>query len=186
MSAAPTSRRTLRDRLRLRLPAAPAVAALAALGSLATTGLHAEVFKCAGSGNVPIYQDTPCPAGRELRNFQTNPPEITVLPAPELPAESRPASDPRRGAKDAAASKAPPAGDARLPGDAAERRFVRRGMTEGEVIARLGQPEVTSRGSKNKGSRWTYLPAARDPETITIIHFANGVVTEVERKVSKR
>lgn len=187
MSAAPTSRCTPPDRRRLRLGAAPAVAALAALVSLGATSVHAEVFKCAGPGNVPIYQDTPCPAGRELRNFQTNPPEITVLPAPGSPTEARPAADPRRGAKDVAASKVSPSGsDARLPGDAAERRFVRRGMTEGEVIARLGQPEVTSRGAKNKGSRWTYLPAARDPETITIIHFANGVVTDVERKVSKR
>ncbi len=186
MSAAPPPRHSLPDRRGLRLGPASAVVALAALGSLVATGVHAEVFKCAGPGNVPIYQDTPCPAGRELRNFQTNPPEITVLPAPESPTEARPAAEPRRGPKDAAAAKAPPAGDARLPGDAAERRFVRRGMTEGEVIARLGQPEVTSRGSKNKGSRWTYLPAARDPETITIIHFANGVVTEVERKVSKR
>ena len=161
------------------------VLALAVLGGFLAADCGAEVFKCAGSGNVPIYQDTPCPAGRELRNFQTNPPEITVLPAPGASAEPR---ETRRPAKDDAAAKAAPpaAGDARLPGDAAERRFMRRGMTEGEVIARLGQPDVTSRGPKDKAARWTYLPAARDPETVTIIHFANGVVTEVERKVSKR
>jgi hypothetical protein len=58
-------------------------------------------------------------------------------------------------------------------------------MSEGEVIAKLGHPEVTSRGAKATAQRWTYLPAARDPDTITIITFANGVVADVERKVSK-
>ena len=185
MSAAPPPCRTVRDRRRLRLGA---TLAFVFASALAAAVARAEVYKCAGPANVPIYQDTPCPAGRELRNFQTNPPEITVLPAPEWPVESRPATEPRRNAKDAATPKAaaPAGGDARQPGDAAERRFVRRGMTDGEVLARLGQPDVTSRGPKDKAARWTYLPAARDPETITTIHFASGVVTEVERKVAKR
>ena len=41
----------------------------------------ADVYKCSGNGGVPIYQEEPCPKGKELRNFQSNPPEITVLPA---------------------------------------------------------------------------------------------------------
>lgn len=176
-----------RSRSRTRAGAA-AIAGIGACCALAAVPAPAEVFKCAGPGNVPVYQDTPCPAGRELRNFQTNPPEITVLPAPERPAETRAPADPRRAPMEAAPPRpaAAAAADARTQGDAAARRFVRAGMTEGEVIARLGQPEVASRGAKNKAARWTYLPAAGDPETITIIQFANGVVTNVERKVSKR
>jgi hypothetical protein len=165
-----------------------AVLSLAGVVAFSALDARAEVFKCAGPGNVPIYQDTPCPAGRELRNFQTNPPEITILPAPQLPADPRSVPETQRGAKEAAAAKPAPAagGDAALAADAAQRRFLRPGMTEGEVIARLGRPEVTSRGATGKATRWTYLPAARDPETITIIHFADGVITNVERKVSKR
>jgi hypothetical protein len=177
---------TRRSRSRTRAGAA-AIAGIGACCALAALPAPAEVFKCAGPGNVPVYQDTPCPAGRELRNFQTNPPEITVLPAPERPAETRAPADARRAPKEAAPPRpAAAAVDTKTQGDAAARRFVRPGMTEGEVIARLGQPEVASRGAKNKAARWTYLPAAGDPETITIIQFANGVVTNVERKVSKR
>lgn len=161
-----------------------ALLVVAGTGSLATMDARAEVFKCADPGKPPIYQDTPCPPGRELRNFQTNPPEITILPAPELPADPRPVPEPRRGAKEAAAAKVAPAAtsDAAGGADAAQRRFVRPGMTEGEVIARLGQPEVTSRGPTGKSSRWTYLPAARDPETITIIDFVDGKVVDVSQR----
>ena len=167
-------------RLRLAAPAAVAVAVLATLAPL-----HAGVFKCAGPNGVPLYQDAPCPAGKELRNFQTDPPQITVLPAPDRPVAAG-APAPPRNAKSAAAPKAGVAApDAKLRGDAGERRFVRPGLTEGEVLAKLGPPEVTSHGAKSGAQRWTYLPAAGDPETITTIRFANGVVTAVDRKVSR-
>src|SRR5262245_58710034 len=41
----------------------------------------AQVYKCAGDKGVPVYQEMPCSPGKELRNFQTDPPEITILPA---------------------------------------------------------------------------------------------------------
>lgn len=144
-----------------------------------------EVFKCAGRDGIPMYQDTPCPAGRELRNFQTDPPEITILPAPELSLEPRPAADARRPPRESAAKAPAPRAEANPGGDAAERRFLRAGMTEGEVIAKVGPPEVTSRGSKKSAARWTYLPAPRDPETITIVNLSDGVVTDVVRKLAK-
>jgi hypothetical protein len=34
-------------------------------------------------------------------------------------------------------------------------------------------------------ARWTYLPAPGDPYTITTVTFAQGVVVDVERKVSR-
>jgi hypothetical protein len=146
----------------------------------------AEVYKCAGADRVPVYQDAPCPAGKELRNFQTDPPEITVLPAPQLTGEKAPVPaevkrTPREKAPAPATAKA---GDAK-PATAGERRFLRPGMTEGEVIARVGTPEVTSRGGKPAATRWTYLPADGDTETITVVTFANGVVADVVRKLVK-
>ncbi len=61
-------------------PRCAAVAAAAVLAALALAEARADVFKCAGEGGRPIYQEMPCPPGKELRNFQSDPPEITVLP----------------------------------------------------------------------------------------------------------
>ncbi|MBK9677255.1 MAG: DUF4124 domain-containing protein [Betaproteobacteria bacterium] len=164
-----------------------ALALAGACGPFALAPARAEVFKCAGPQAVPVYQDTPCPPGKELRNFQTDPPPITVLPGPEIAAEPRAPAEPKRGTREVAPARGTaPAGEAKPGADAAERKFVRPGMSEGEVVARLGRPEVTSRGSKLAAARWTYLPSAGDPDTITTITFANGVVASVERKVSKR
>ena len=91
-----------RQSRRRRTRAAAAIGGIGACCVFAVLPAAAEVFKCAGPGNVPVYQDTPCPAGRELRNFQTNPPEITVLPAPDRPAETRAPDDARRAPKQSA------------------------------------------------------------------------------------
>lgn len=142
----------------------------------------AEVYKCAGPDRVPVYQDAPCPAGKELRNFQTDPPEITVLPAPQLTGEKAAApAEVRRAPRE----KAPAGTRAADAKPANERRFLRPGMTEGEVVARVGTPEVTSRGGKPATTRWTYLPADGDNETITVVTFVNGVVSDVVRKLVK-
>jgi hypothetical protein len=49
----------------------------------------ASVFKCADEKGEVVYQDMPCGAGRELRNFDTDPPALTVIPA--TPAAAAPA-----------------------------------------------------------------------------------------------
>jgi len=53
----------------------------AAAMTLAPTIAYAQVYKCAGDKGIPVYQEMPCPPGKELRNFQTDPPEITILPS---------------------------------------------------------------------------------------------------------
>ena len=70
-------------------------------------------------------------------------------------------------------------------GKAAERRFIRTGMSESEVIRRIGKPEVEahSGGEQGKESKhWSYLPAAADPNTITTLTIVGGLVANVERK----
>jgi hypothetical protein len=146
----------------------------------------ADVYKCAGEHGTPIYQESPCPPGKELRNFQSDPPEITVLPAPALsrPTPTRPGNPP---VKQAARVKEPkPNMTGTREEDAAERKHIRSGMSEAEVLARLGRPDVTNAGGNRKGTRWTYLPASGDPDTITSLVFANGVVTNVERKLFRK
>ena len=147
----------------------------------ATSAVHAEVYKCAGDGGRPVYQEMPCPVGKELRNFQNDPPEITVLPgpanstgAPAPPGNARPA-------KDATADK-----PAKSRGDPSERKHLHSGMTEGEVLARVGKPDVTTGQKTGKQMHWTWFPAEGDPETVTTVTLVTGVVTTVERTLVKR
>ena len=57
-------------------------------------------------------------------------------------------------------------------------------MSEGEVIARVGPPDMTSSRSR-KGHRWTYMPVPEDHNTITNLTFDNGRLIEIERKVMR-
>ena len=147
---------------------------------------HADVFKCAGEGGRPIYQESPCPAGKELRNFQTDPPEITVLPGSaklEIPPPSTSAAKPPKEAK---AEKAGSTKAAKVRGDPAQRKHLRTGMSEAEVLARLGPPDATTGAKNGKQQRWSWFPADGDPETVTTITLASGVVTNVERTLVKK
>lgn len=83
--------------------------------------------------------------------------------------------------------------------DARERGFIRMGMTEGEVLARVGKPDHEAwMGGRVRGrdgaaivqgrdgdKTWTYLPHEQDPDTVTVITFRAGVVVDVERKISR-
>ena len=109
-----------------------------------------------------------------------------------LPSQPRAAPEPIAKAPPAAAVKAgkevkdAKPGKSALSGDASERKFVRMGMTEADVVAKLGQPDMTS-GSKNSATvRWTNLPAPGDAETITSVTLTKGSVTDVERKAYRK
>jgi hypothetical protein len=164
------------------MTALAAMLAFALPASLLVPVAAAQVFKCAGDGSQPVYQDTPCPPGRELRNFASDPPAMSVVPmAPGAGSTTRFIAPP-----------APPrdrhsAGDARKAkvnhGDAALRPHIRPGMHEGEVTARVGPPDMKSGGGGRRLARWTYLPAPGDPQTLTTVVFDTGKVVEVERKV---
>jgi hypothetical protein len=54
-------------------------------------------------------------------------------------------------------------------------------MSEGEVLARLGKPDLATKGGRRM--RWTFLPAPGDPQTMTLVRFEDGRVVEVERRV---
>jgi hypothetical protein len=158
--------------------------------TLALVGHHntadATMVKCrADPGNV-VYQDAPCKPGMELRNFDTDPATVGVVPftpAP-APAPAPPAAAPRT--RTAQVSRQPV--ERTSPARASERRFIRTGMSESEVIRRIGKPELNAsasagRSARKGGKRWSYLPAAGDPDTITTITIVGGQVADVERKV---
>lgn len=140
----------------------------------------ASVFKCAAEKGDVVYQDVPCGAGRELRNFDTDPPALTVVPA--TPTAAAPAAAKNRSER----AEKPSRDTARNEADnrrASERKFVRSGMSEAEVLQRLGRPDVTTGGSQRAGRRWAYLPRPGDPDTMTTLTLQGGSVTDVDRKV---
>ena len=73
--------------------------------------------------------------------------------------------------------------------DAKERKFIREGIGEGEVLLKIGKPDHEAfirvvRGEPDEKT-WSYFPHARDPQTLTILTFHGGVVTRVERKIAR-
>ena len=68
-----------------------------------------------------------------------------------------------------------------------ERRFIREGMSEGEVMMKIGRPDSESAdsggGAKVTVKRWMYMPTQGDPQTMTTIVIRDGKVVEVSRQV---
>ena len=57
----------------------------ATLAACLPASAPAAIYKCVGESNQPVYQDSPCPAGKELRNFDTDPAEVSVIPFRAVP-----------------------------------------------------------------------------------------------------
>jgi Protein of unknown function (DUF2845) len=81
------------------------------------------------------------------------------------------------------------AGSTAIAADAGDRKFIREGMSEGEVMMKIGKPDSESvdsgGGAKVTVKRWMYFPTSGDPQTITTITIREGRVTEVSRQVSR-
>ena len=141
---------------------------------------HATIYKCELDDGSVTYQETPCPPGRELRDFDRDPPSVSVVPF-RIPQTGEP-----HGAAKPTPARAPAEHKSgkrdERQGNAAERKFLVPGVSEGEVVARVGRPDLSTPGGR-KTVRWTYLPAPDDPQTVTTLTFEFGRLIEVERKV---
>ncbi len=166
-----------------RVPAV-LVAAIAAIAAPA----HADVYKCKGDNGTPMYQESPCPPGKQLRNFQTDPPEITVLPGRAKNAAAAPTVKASPSEKGTSVSEKASKPDAAAKGkyDPGERANAHVGMSESEVLAKLGPPDVTSNSPSRKQLRWTWLPAEGDPDMVTTMTITDGIVTDLERRTVKK
>jgi len=148
------------------------------LASLLTTAQSAEagLYKCAAEKGAVVYQDGPCAPGRELRNLELEPAQLSVVPGtppPRKVEKAEPVAKQEKPRNVAARTRG---------GNVAERRFLRTGMTAAEVVARVGRPDMQSSRHK-EGSQWSYLPTAGDADTLTTVTFASGTVTRVERRI---
>jgi hypothetical protein len=159
-----------------------AVLMLALLPCLAASTAGAALVKCAGDRGGVVYQDVPCPAGRELRDLEADPATLSVVPWTPVPAaqEAKP-SRPRSVKQSTTRTSTRRA----KSGNAAERRFIRNGMSEAEVIMRIGRPDVTTKGGRKAQQRWSHLPTAGDADTVTTLTLTGGKVVEVERRVAR-
>lgn len=164
----------------LLLCGVPLACALAAQPAARPSG-GTTVYKCTGVAGSVVYQDSACAAGTELRNFATDPPMLSVIPGatPAPPSAAPPASS----AKARGDRVAIPVRARESAADANERRYVRVGMSQVEVLQRLGRPDVDARNQRGKGQRWSYLPRAGDANTITTVTLVDGKVADVERKI---
>jgi len=74
-------------------------------------------------------------------------------------------------------------------GDASERRFISKGMSEGEVLAKLGRPDHESLdsggGAAETVKRWIYFPASGDEQTTTTVVLKSGEVIKVDREITR-
>ncbi len=72
---------------------------------------------------------------------------------------------------------------------AKERRFIYKGMSEGEVLEKVGPPDYesfdTESGAVETVKRWIYFPTPDDWETITTVVLRRGQVVEVTREISR-
>jgi hypothetical protein len=161
---------------------APAAAALvAALALVMPAAAIGGLYKCARDDGSVTYQEDPCPEGKELRDFERDPASVSVIPFRVAPGPDSRLVAPAPPAARSASERKPRKGGER-PGNASERKFLVPGIGEGEVVARIGRPDMSTAGGR-KIVRWTYLPAPDDPSTITTLTFELGRLVEVERKV---
>lgn len=76
-----------------------------------------------------------------------------------------------------------------LAADALERKFIDKGMTESEVLLKIGPPdnesEISGGGAKVVEKVWTYFPHEDDKQTMTTITIRGGRVVAVERTISR-
>jgi len=161
------------------------VSLLAVLAFAAAAPAAAGLYKCMGDKGGVVYQDKTCPPGKELRDLEADPPTLSVLPGTPVPI-TEPERKPRSSsARDARQSSVRPTALRAKGGDAANRRFIRAGMSEGEVIMRIGRPDFQTKGHGKTGQRWSYFPAAGDADTVTTITLTGGKVVDVERRVAR-
>ncbi len=80
-------------------------------------------------------------------------------------------------------------GSCALAADAGDRKFISEGMSEGQVLMKIGKPDSESvdsgGGAKVTEKRWIYFPAPGDSQSMTTLTIRDGKVTKVDRQVSR-
>jgi Domain of unknown function (DUF4124) len=161
------------------------VALLLAALSCPTT---ASVLRCKTADGRISYQDSSCPNGARGEPVDATPNRgFRFASEQEIRKARRPVPEERQPRVRSTTTKV------RQVLNAGERRFILPGLTAAEVRQRIGTPDqiahpassASNRRSRDASQQWVYLPAADDPQTTTMLTVKGGVVTHVERKVTR-
>ena len=126
------------------------------------------VYKCADAGGVPRLPGS-CPARGQGAAQLRHRPAGDLGASRRTPASAAPARAPASAARDPRDDPGRRRDRQGARGDAAGAQFIRPGMTEGRgPRARSARP-MDDRRQQAHQRRWTYLPAAGDPETVTTV-----------------
>jgi hypothetical protein len=165
------------------MPSLPMVLSLTLLLLTCPLATGAPIVKCQRDDASIFYQDSPCKTGIELRDFDIDSATLSVVPGSPVTTTPPPGTG-RRARAEPVARRSP---EQKISsGNASERRFIHTGMSEAEVLRRIGKPQVdghVGRKQGKDGKHWSYLPAAGDPDTITTLTIVGGQVANVERKI---
>ena len=140
------------------------------------------IYKCSGAAGSVAYQDAPCAPGTELRNFATDPPTLSVIPGTPVPGAT---SVPRAAARPERVNAS--SGSRTMSGRmsmANERRFIQVGMSQAEVIQRIGKPDIDAKNQRdfNDVPPGRYVISSQDTDSVTV-DLKGGQTTEVKLSV---
>jgi hypothetical protein len=161
---------------------------VATLLSVLSWQATASVLRCKTPDGRISYQDSSCPNGALGEPVDATPNRgFRFATEQEINKALRPLPEERQRPVRNSKTKV------RQAMNAGERRFILPGLTDAEVRQRIGAPDRVAYKSSNYGKRpskdatrqWVYLPAVDDPQTTTTLTVKSGVVTHVERKVTR-
>jgi hypothetical protein len=148
----------------------------------------AAVLRCQTPDGRISYQDSSCPNGARGEPVDATPNRgFRFATEKEINKAMRPLPEERPRPVRSSKTKV------RVAVNAGERRFITSGVTSGEVRQRIGAPDhvayrtpaAAKRRSGDASQQWVYLPATDDPQTTTTLTIKGGVVTQVERRVTR-
>ncbi len=173
-------------------------ATLISIAMICPLAASGAIYKCQTSDGGTEFRDYPCDDGESTpMDLSYDQPE----PAKKKTTTRIKRADTATETKKSTAKKSTSKPDEREL-KAGERRFIREGMTQAEVYARIGAPKTRAKGEcverftvskKNQikatksdcESCWDYPPAPADPQTRTRVCFRSDKVSSVHRLVER-
>jgi hypothetical protein len=128
---------------------------------IASSAQAAGLYKCTDGNGVPVYQNEPCPQGMKSRDM-SHENSLSVVPM---------------------AVEQPKAAPAPKAASASALSTIKAGMSSDEVVAKVGEPSLTSGDVKDltRLTYWSYI----SKDVITTVVFQGGKVSTVTQKAVK-
>jgi hypothetical protein len=162
------------------------------LAMFAPVWAFGQVYKCTDAKGKIVFQETACDANRNANRVNVSPSSGGFEPPPADARSPKPADSGRADGPQESSQKAPP--QSASTGSAENRRFIKVGMSQDEVVASIGPPDsikVTSAHRYPGATRVVntfhavYEPRAGDDQTRTTVYYVGEYVNQVKRDVAR-